>query len=395
MASSLSSRERMTAALERRAPDHPPCSFMLFGALLRNSGSYSEFVKRQLDMGLDACVMLPPRPPVVRNDHHDLYGLPVAFHPEVRIEETVTRPEGDDEPLMIKTYHTPAGDLTTEVRQTDDWRWGDHVPFLDDYLIPRTRKFLIETLEDLAPLEYLLQPPTDAEIEDLRRESAPALDVARKHDLLVTGGWGVGSDMIGWLHGLVSLVYDIYDRPEFVRELLRQIARWNRRRMSVLLAEGIDLYLKRAWYENCDFYTPDTWQELIRPVLKADVELAHQAGARFGYIITSNAMPLVSLIAETGVDVIIGIDPETYNLPTLKEKVGGKVCLWGGVNGHLTVEHGTPEAVKTEVTTALQCLGPDGFILSPVDNVREDTPQAMSNVRTLIQTWRELTGQTP
>jgi hypothetical protein len=39
-------------------------------------------------------------------------------------------------------------------------------------------------------------------------------------------------------------------------------------------------------------------------------------------------------------------------------------------------------------------LGPGGgFILSPVDNVREDTERAWANTRTFIDTWKEYRGK--
>lgn len=393
MNTTTTSRERMLAALNCQTPDHPPCSFMIFGALLHKSDSYLDFVTRQLDLGLDATVMIPPRPPRLRNDYFDLYGLPVSYAPEVRIEEEVIHPEGENTPVMVKTYHTPAGDLTTRVRQTEDWPWGDHVPFLDDYLIPRSQKFLVENSDDLEAFQYLLVPPTDEEIRAFQEESQPVKSFASKHGLLVTGGWGVGLDMASWVHGLNTLVYDVYDHPDFLRALFSMIADWNRHRMAVVLEEGVDCFIKRAWYENTDFFTPGSWKEFVQPELRKDVSLAHEAGAKFAYIITANAMPLLDIIAETGVDAIIGIDPEAYDIDETKAKVGGRVCLWGGVNGHLTVEHGSYEAVRGEVAAALQSLGPDGFILSPVDNVREDTEHAMANVKTLIQTWQELTGQ--
>ena len=388
-----SSRDRMLAALSCQTPDHPPCSFMIFGALHQRADTYLDFVERELDLGLDAFVMLPPRPPIVRNDHYNLHGLPVCFHPEVSIEEEILHPANMPDPIMVKTYHTPAGDLTARVRQTEDWRWGDHVPFLDDFIIPRSDKFIVENEDDLAAFQYLLEALTPTEIAEFRKTSEPAIAFARERDLLLTGGWGVGADMIGWVHGLETLVYDVYDRPEFIQTLLSMIADWNRQRMGVVLDMGIDLYIKRAWYENTDFFTPRMWKKLILPELARDAELAHKAGSKLGYIITARAMPLLNLIAEAGVDVLIGVDPEAFDLEETKRALGGKVCLWGGVNGHLTVEHGTPAAVQAEVKTAIDVLGTDGFILSPVDNVREDTPLAMSNVKTLIRSWQELIGQ--
>lgn len=388
-----SSRDRMLAALSCQTPDYPPCSFMIFGALHQRADTYLDFIARELELGLDTFVMLPPRPAFVQNDHYNLHGLPVSYHPEVSIEEEVLYPANAPEPVMVKTYHTPAGDLTARVRQTEDWRWGNHVPFLDDFIIPRSSKFIVKNEEDLAAFQYLLESPKPEEIRDFRKASDPAIAFARERDLLLAGGWGVGADMIGWVHGLETLVYDVYDRPEFIQTLLSMIADWNRKRMGVVLDAGIDLYIKRAWYENTDFFTPRMWKKLILPELVRDAELAHNTGAKLGYIITARAMPLLNLIAEAGVDVLIGVDPEAFDLAETKRALDGKVCLWGGVNGHLTVEQGAPGDVQREVKTALETLGPDGFIISPVDNVREDTPLAMSNIKTLIQTWQEMTGQ--
>jgi len=389
----MSSRERLLTALNCQTPDHIPCSFMIFGALLQRSNSYLAFIKHQMDLGLDATVMIPPRPPVVCNDHYNLYGLPVSYAPEVVIEEKKIQSADDAVPLLVKTYRTPAGDLSTQVRQTEDWRWGDHVPFLDDYLIPRSKEFIVKGPADLPALQYLLAAPTGEEIAAFREDSAPLVDFARQNGLLLTSGWGVGMDMIGWLHGLNDLVFDVYDQTDFVRDLFTMITIWNRQRMAVVLEIGIDLFIKRAWYENTDFFTPGMWKSLIQPELRKDVDLAHEAGAKFGYIITANAMPLLELIADTGVDVIIGVDPVAYDLEATKRILGGRVCLWGGVNGHLTVEQGTPEAVKGEVAAAMASLGPDGFILSPVDNIRQDTPVAMRNVDVLINTWQALNEQ--
>jgi hypothetical protein len=387
----MSSRQRLLAALNRQQPDHVPCSFMLYNALKERCSSYTEFIERQLEMGLDAVVQIPLRPPGVSNDYYNLHGLPVTYHPQVRVKEWVEERPGGSNRLLVKEYHTPAGVLRTEVNQTSDWRYGDHVPFLDDYLIPRSHKFLVTAAADLPALRCLLVPPTPQEIAAFRQESQPALDLARQKDLLVAGGWGVGADLVGWIYGLEQMAFAVYDAPEMLTEMLAIIAAWNRQRMQVVLEAGVDLYIKRAWYENLDFWTPRTWRRFIYPILAEDAALAHRHGARFGYIITSNCMPLLPLFAELGIDVLIGVDPMQWDLAETKQELGGRVALWGGVNGHLTVEQGFPEQVRAGVDLAMQQLAPGGgFILSPVDNVREDTPTARANVTALIDEWRRL-----
>ena len=59
----MSSRQRMLSALDRQEADYPPCSFMLYGGLKSDCHSYAEFIERQVAMGLDAYIQLPPRPP--------------------------------------------------------------------------------------------------------------------------------------------------------------------------------------------------------------------------------------------------------------------------------------------------------------------------------------------
>lgn len=63
--------------------------------------------------------------------------------------------------------------------------------------------------------------------------------------------------------------------------------------------------------------------------------------------------------------------------------------MWGGVSGAVTVELGTEQDTKKAVIEAVEILGKDGsFILSPVDNVREDTERAWRNTRVFIETWK-------
>ena len=386
----------MLAALNGQEPDRVPCAFMIFGALKDRCQDYVEFVERQVEMGLDAFVELPSRPPVVVNDHYNLHGLPVSYDPRVEIREWIEDRSGEQVPVMVKQYHTPGGVLRTEVRQTDDWRWDDHVPLFDDYLVPRTIKHLVTRPEDVEALRYLLVPPTDAEIAALRDEAAPALAQAREHRLLVTGGWGAAADIVAWLMGFLNMIYLAIDQPTFMHELLGIIAEWNRARMQVLLDLGIDLYIKRIFYESTDFWSPGLYREFLLPILKADADLVHQAGAKLGGMMTTGTLPLVDLLVEAGLDAIIGIDPQATDLGELKRKVNGRLALWGGVNGYGTVEQGAQEEVRAEVRKAMDILAQDGgFILSPVENVRDTSQHTWENTLALIDEWKALTGQDP
>lgn len=384
-------RDAFLAAINSDSDSRPVCSFMMYKGLLSSSKDYLEFLEKQLALGLTPYALIPPRPPIVNNDYYNLHGMPVSFDQSVEVKEWVEERESEKFPVMVKEYHTPEGVLRAEVRQTEDWRWGNHIPLFDDYISPRAIQFIIKDEEDLPALGYLLADPTAEDIDKTRQESEPVLNFAKDHGLPVVGGWGVGADMLGWIYGFEKMVFASLDQPDFLRKILRMIADWNQKRMQILIDMGIDLYIKRTWYETCNFWSPKTFKEFIFPILKEDIDLCHASGVKFGCYATDRAMPILKYYAEAGLDVLIGVDPHTYDLERTAEILGGKVCLWGGVNGHLTIELGTEDEAREEVRRAMDTLGKNGgLILSPVDNVREDTPTSRRNVRALIDEWERL-----
>lgn len=392
-----SSRERMLDAWSGRRPDQVPCCFMIFSALSARCEDHFTFVQRQLEMGLDAVVALHAREaedPYISHEQRDLPGLPVRFHPSVRSHVEVQEGLGGSR-VLRREYETPAGTLATTIQVSRDWPHGDHIPFLDDWILPRSTKHLVTGSADLAPLAYLLRPPALEDVRRLRSWARRAHDFADKHELAVTGGWGAVGDAAGWLCGLEPLIYLAHDDPGFVEELVSLLARWNACRMKAMLEAGVDLFVRRGWYEGTDFWSPRLYERFLLPSLKAEAALAHEAGALFGYIMTTGSLGLLDMMMDAGVDVLVGVDPvqgRDTELTTLKTRAAGRLALWGGVNGFLTVERGSEEEVREAVRRALATLGPEGFVLSPVDNVTADNEVTRRNVAALIDEWQAICG---
>ena len=384
----------MLTALEGKQGNYIPCSFMIFSALAEKCKDQFEFIERQLELGLDTKVELPE--------------LPFRFHPKVKVTEWKEKTESGY--LLYKEYQTPSGKLTSIVRKTEDWPYGDSVPLFNDYLVPRSKKFLIEKKEDLEPLGYLFSEPTSVNLSSFRQQANKLKRFAANKDLLLCGGWTnfgsekgidkdggtMGVDALMWLCGVEKALLLSMDEPETIEELLQVISNWNMKRIEVYLEQGIDLLIKRAWYESTDLWSPSLYHQFIFPLLKKEIELVHQAGAKFGYIMTSGVMPLLDDFLELGIDVLIGVDPvqgKGTDLKLLKEKVDGRMCLWGGVNGFLTIEKDEEEEVEEAVEKSISILGPKGFILSPVDNVRDNSEKTWNNVKTMIKTWKRILGK--
>lgn len=400
MGAKLSARERLLAAISGAGDAPVPCSFMIFRALRQQCRDEYEFAERQVEMGLDARVQLD--------------DLPIRFAPEVEVREwSEADPEGGPT-LLHRSYETPAGTLTAVAKRTEDWPHGDRLPVFDDYFTPRAARYPVAGPDDLEAVGYLFAEPTSEDIAAFRREAEARKQFADDRGLLLTGGWksrrvvpgedtgligengGTGTviDTLMWLCGGTEPLLWAYDEPGFLSRLIAVVEHWNRRRLAIHLECGVDLVVRRAWYEGTDFWSPRFYRQFILPALRREVEMAHEAGARYGYIMTSGMLPLADLILESGVDVVIGLDPGQGKGTTLEDartSFSGQVALWGGVSGPLVVEEGTEEQVRRAVEEAISTLGPTGrFILCPVDNVRADTERAWSNVKVFIDTWKAL-----
>jgi hypothetical protein len=373
---------------------------MIFRALSDKCQDEYEFASRQLELGLDTRMRLD--------------DLPVRFAPEVEIRESMTSAGEAGAPLLTRTYETPAGPLTSTIRQREGWPYGDRLPLFSDYITPRAVTHPVSAPEHLEPLRYLLAPPTEEDVELFLQEGAKRKRFADDHGLLLAGGWrgercvpGEEQSLIGADFGTVSVVDTLmwlcggtepllwaYDDPDFLKELIGLLEEWNRTRLEIHLQAGVDIVFRRAWYEGTDFWSPSLYREFILPSVRQDVDLAHQAGVRYAYIITTGMAAVADLIMEAGVDVIVGIDPgmgKGTSLQEVRDSLGGKIGLWGGLSGPLIVEEGSKDDVRSAVEEAMSILGETGrFILSPVDNVRADTEQSWSNVEVLIDTWRSL-----
>ena len=395
----MNSRERLLTALAGAEPDHVPCSFMLFYNLYEHCATDREFVERQLELGLDAFVH-------VGQLNHRLHAGG-GLDPRVRVQEWVEEEAGGK--LFCRRLETPAGPLTGRIRQRDGWPTEGEFPLLKDWLVGRAEEVLVKPERDLDKLPYLFGPIKDADIRALKEEAAEAARLAARYGLLQVGGWkgavspqlqvdpGVmGADAMAWLSGFESVMVLSLTRPELIRDYARIIHEWNLKQIEVYLeVTEAELIVRRGWYETTEFWTPEAYRQIIAPTLRREAELVHQAGRKFGYIITSAFLPLLDDILAAGVDVLIGLDPKEGKGTDLREvkrrfREAGR-CLWGGVSGPLSIETCGPEETRRAVQEAISILGEEGgFILSPVDNVRDDTEKARKNTDVFIEAWKAL-----
>jgi len=388
----MTSRERVMQTLARKPTDHVPMAVtgLCHGSARFLSQGYNGFrdpfaeADHLLSLGLDTAVMLYSRQMLSERCHAVQYRV-----------ETVA---GGTEPVWVKEYATPAGKLRQAVRK-NGYRHDEIHLFSDDHVPPgRSVKYLIDREEELAALRCLLKAPERRELDGAYGFAAEARQFCDRKGILLTAPlWGIG-DPLMWLSGVEGTLFAAMDQPDFLHEYIQILSDWNMAWLTIYLEMGADMVLRRGWYECADFWSPALYRDFLSEPLRREVNMAHEAGAKYAYVMNSGVTPLTEEILRTGVDMLTNAEPEKCDLAKIKRAANDRVALCTGVNNYHVLEDGTEEDVETAVGWAMETLAPGGgFVLAPSDSVnyagpfdRERTDRVARNFHKMMDVWKQL-----
>ena len=402
----LNSHDRIMTAVDKREPDHVPLFFTLlgrgepfdpgygfsFGNINRFDVRYPyshlhQVRKAEQMLALGADDMLRLEPPLGWAEEYVVEGVENLKARVRRIPDAT-----GNSVLLEKRYDTPAGELKTTVRVTEDWPHGENVPLFSDFSVSRAQEFLLKSREDLPRLRHLLGEPNAQEYRQFKQEAADLRREAKRLGVVLEGGRTALGDCLVWLLGIERLIYGAFDDQGFIEECLDLVCTWEKRRLQILIDAGVELVFHSAWYEMTDFWTPELYRTLLKPRVKELVSIAHQAGVRFAYIITKSYDTLAEELLDLGVDCLYGADPlqGRADVVFLRDTFKDRVCVWGGMNSAVTLGRGTKKEIESAVDEAIRLLAPGGgFVLFPVDNLMPGA-NPWKNTETLLKRWQQI-----
>ena len=102
------------------------------------------------------------------------------------------------------------------------------------------------------------------------------------------------------------------------------------------------------------FFTPDQFEELIVPYLKAVIDGYREMGYYSIKHTDGNIMPILKQMADCKPDAIHSLDPQGgVSIPAVREVIGDDICLIGNVNCGL-LQTGTEEECKADILRSLK-----------------------------------------
>jgi uroporphyrinogen decarboxylase len=118
--------------------------------------------------------------------------------------------------------------------------------------------------------------------------------------------------------------------------------------------------------------SPKIYREMVYPWHKAHVEEAHRVGLKVLKHCCGHTWPVIDELAEVydayeGIQASAGMD-----IGKLKERVGDKLCLWGGI-WHEHIILGSTEDIRRDARYAFGAAGPGGgYIMGSTHSLAVD-----------------------
>ena len=319
----MNSRERIFAALERRAPDRVPAMELSIDWKVMKGLNFNSYFEMIDGLDLDA---------VSVNQVQYLVG--------------------------IKKY-------LLKVKKTYRDSWGVQRRIMDE-LLPYAVQHPLQEKEALC--RYRPPDPKNDPVLKAIRKVVKRFK-GKRAILLVGRALFVNS----WsLCSMENLLVSYLDDPDFARKLGRMAVEYNKELHRLAIRAGVDLIVLGDDYAHKlgPIMSPKHFCEFILPGLTEIVLNIKKEGAFCIKHTDGNIWDLIEPIVETGIDGIGPLEPlAAMDLARVKDRFGSRVCVVGNVDVDLLCR-GSIESVREATRNLLEKVSPGGgHILSSGNSI--------------------------
>ena len=405
----MTSRERVTLALNHRRPDRVPIdlggsrvtgiSVFAYHDLCRHAGLPEEPPRVYDVFQMLAEVQEPFR----QRFHVDTVPVP-QLRPEYGLRMDRWRPwrlwDGTEVmmPAEFSPEEDPSGDLLIRDARDPGGPYVARMPRGGYYFdtIGQTTMSAELTLPDPARHAASLRPLDDEALEFAARRSR---ELHQSTDYALIGEFWAGG--LGLPLSFGDQMLALATEPTWCAEILEaladsaiQSARLYKQavgeRCVAWLVSGYDYGTQRG-----ELFRPELFAELFAPNFKRINDWIHQStGAKTFYHSCGSNRALLPIFVEMGVDIFNPVQVTARNMAAaeLAREFAGKLVFWGGgADTQSTLPHGTPEEVVAQALERCRTFGPDGgFVFNPIHNVQAKTPPR--NLAAMLDAVHEQAG---
>lgn len=257
-----------------------------------------------------------------------------------------------------KIIHTPKGNLTTSYSINVYTRW-DTEP-------------LIKTEEDFELFREFYPVPISADWKRVIKARDKIGDSGIVRSVSLGYGQSGAFQSLANMMDSVNLIYKAYDEPDWVHYALNEI---NKKYIEAVNNSGrieSDLIETGGGAGSSTIISPDMHKEFCLPYDRELHKAIKDNGGMVTYHLCGGLMPLLTLVASNGADVLETMTPPDMggdcNLKRASEIIGDKMAFIGGLDQNKYFEKGNPDIIRQAVRDLFESKPNGGYICSPSDH---------------------------
>lgn len=360
MSETMTSRQRVLAAVDRREPDRVPIDV---GGSSFSTVIGAAYERLKAHLGVEG----------------ETRYMKVKSRSAILDERVARRLHTDTRPLLIgspdgwQDVYFEDGSFRNEFGII--WRKAG-----DGHYAPTGNPLREATLTDLDHFSWP-DPRNPGRTRGLREQ---ARQLHEETDYAVVLSLPVGFVHLSqYLRGYEQWLMDIILHPEFLDALMDRALEWWLELAGAVLDEvgpfvDVVAFGDDVAFQDRPMVDLDRYRRLFKPRHRRMVDLIkRKSEARVLYHCCGAVRSLVPDFIDIGVDALNPVQVSSAGMDTaeLKAEFGDHICFWGGIDTHQVLPFGSPADVRAEVERRIEDLAPGGgFVLAPVHNIQEDVP---------------------
>lgn len=366
---SLTSRDRVLAAIHHEEPDRVP---LILGVDLTTGVMMSAYRRIKEQLQIDS------------QDRH-LYDWPElgAADPDENVLQLLgSDARGVHDRFPQETY-TRNRNRPQGTPYYDDWGVGQPEIAPGEFF-PR-----IHPLKDAETLDALETYPHWPNMNDSTRfvhvrKRAAGLAEENEYAIFAAPWLLFPFERACQLQGLDVFLMNMAIRPDFTSALLKKIAELCKTHIANFLEaldDNVDVIVigDDLGTQESLLMSPDMYRRILKPI-HADwiAYIKTTTKAKVFFHTDGDVFPLLDDLVEIGVDILNPVQTSAgrmAELPVLKRRYGKNLCFCGGIDTHHVLPHGSTDEVRAEVRRVIQDLGSDGgYMVASVHSIMNDVP---------------------
>ena len=201
---------------------------------------------------------------------------------------------------------------------------------------------------------------------------------------LSTGIGGVVYEYCWYLRGLEQWFGDMLEDPGFCEALLdRMLEYWTAYHTGLLgeVGDVVDVVMigDDLAGQAGPLFSPTFYRQYVKPRQKALVQhIRSLTSAKIWYHTCGSCVDLIPDLIDNGIDILNPVQTTAANMDPveLKRRFGDSLVFWGGgCDSQHVLPFGTPDEVREDVRRNVEALKPGGgYVFNNIHNVQSEVP---------------------